>query len=279
MLLKEGGFILSEEYIFNKDDLPNSGIMVSDTGEIIKPHYPIFPICTTIDKNTGEMNLLGTGFFITGEGLFVTAKHVVLENFLEQPFRPHENLAAVFFMENNHYLVRSTTKIVVNHVADLAFGLLASYTDNQTGQILRNKRCILDISEVGIGDMVATCAYPKSKFFFIDNKNIASFNTNYELGKITQMFPNGRDRRLLPGPCYETNMIIKGGASGGPVFNKKGKVIGVNSTGIEGTDISFVSRIHEVLSMWLPEVIIGNQKVEKLTVYEMYKRGIVELST
>lgn len=49
-------------------------------------------------------------------------------------------------------------------------------------------------------------------------------------GTVQEAFPQGRDRRNLPGPCFSTDMLAIGGMSGGPVFNSDGKLIAVVSS-------------------------------------------------
>jgi hypothetical protein len=83
---------------------------------------------------------------------------------------------------------------------------------------------------------------------------------------------------FLPGPCYQTTMTVIGGASGGPVFNKYGKVIGVNSTGYDGQQISFVSRIHEALTFKVPDVNIDGKSKDEINMVQLAKLGIISVN-
>ena len=47
-------------------------------------------------------------------------------------------------------------------------------------------------------------------------------------------------------------MVIRGGASGGPVVGQNGRAFAVNSTGLEDDFVSFVSPVSEVLDLSLP---------------------------
>jgi hypothetical protein len=48
-------------------------------------------------------------------------------------------------------------------------------------------------------------------------------------------------------------MEIHGGASGGPVVGKSGRVFALNSTGWDGvSDVSFVSLVEEILRLAIP---------------------------
>jgi len=66
---------------------------------------------------------------------------------------------------------------------------------------------------------------------------------------------NYRDSATYPYPIYETNMLIKSGASGGPVFGNFGNdefvIIGINSGGFsfEDNPVSYVVPSKQVLEM------------------------------
>src|SRR3989344_4522681 len=49
-------------------------------GREIEPHTCVFPILKEVDSETNQM--IGTGFFITNIGHFVTAKHVIEDIFI-----------------------------------------------------------------------------------------------------------------------------------------------------------------------------------------------------
>jgi hypothetical protein len=49
----------------------------------------------------------------------------------------------------------------------------------------------------------------------------------------------------------------------------------VNSTGIEGTEISFVSRLHEIFQLKIDDVILGNAAPASVPVIEMARAGAI----
>jgi hypothetical protein len=53
-------------------------------------------------------------------------------------------------------------------------------------------------------------------------------------GVIAANFPTGRDRGLLPFPCFEITARFDGGMSGGLVLDEHGAVCGLISTGLSG---------------------------------------------
>ena len=71
-------------------------------------------------------------------------------------------------------------------------------------------------------------------------------------------------------------MVIHGGASGGPVVGLSGTVFGVNSTGFENDDVSFVSPISEIMDLRIPQIVMpGSPEPRTVTVRELKERGFV----
>ena len=121
-----------------------------------------------------------------------------------------------------------------------------------------------------INDSVHTYAYPETEH--ADNR-IDFFGKYYE-GKIEAHYPDGRDKNMLPSSCYQTSIRILGGASGGPVFNSKGSVIGINSTSFdaghdEASSISFVSDINDVFNIPLHGIDLPCGFRERITIEEL----------
>jgi hypothetical protein len=114
-----------------------------------------------------------------------------------------------------------------------------------TGVPLRNKVLVLTSRLPQAGDLVSTWAFPKSRHKHEGNSGHVSIAPKLYDGEVLKEYPSGRGG-LLPGRCYETNLAIEGGASGGPVFDEHGHVFAVNSTGFNGTDIGYVSHIQSI---------------------------------
>lgn len=71
------------------------------------------------------------------------------------------------------------------------------------------------------------------------------------VGKVKAHHPTGRDKYMLPWPCVEVAVGASGGMSGGPAFDKNGRVFGVVCSSIgegpEGT--SYVSLLPPILGV------------------------------
>ncbi len=187
--------------------------------------YAVFPICKYAE--TG-IDFVATAFFIGKYALFTTAKHVLDEH--------QEKLFAVTFGTDGTYYFRDLHQTCLHETADVAIGVLKSLLHTETGEPFINKVLTLTDRIPKPKEMACTYAYPKT---MVDHtlKNY-NFNTTWHFGKIEKYFPNGRDKVFLPNACYRTTIEISSGASGGPVADKYGRIFAINSTGIDGEQIS-----------------------------------------
>ena len=76
---------------------------------------------------------------------------------------------------------------------------------------------------------------------------------------------------MMPAPCFESNMPVYGGNSGGSVFDAVGHVIGVNCTSYKGQDIAFHTALKGILDLWAPNVtfIPEDPEPRRRTVYDL----------
>lgn len=230
----------------------------------------IIPILELIDGS--RYRFIGTGFFITDLGVFATAKHVIAA--------PHQNGNQIYIwniIPPNEWMIRPVIQISCHDTADLAVGVPSLAINPETNEPLLNARVRLTMRPHTIGDMVCTFAYPNTVIERTDEGHILDFRPGFYEGEILESFPGGRDCVLLPGPCFRTSMIIHQGASGGPVAGPSGRVFAVNSTGIDGTDDSYVSQIDGILS--LPITVEGDNGVEQITVRQLAEQGVVTIDT
>jgi hypothetical protein len=246
------------------------GMRMGD-GNPIHPDYAVFPI---VRHDAGDkMHLLGTGFFITTNGLFVTARHVLMDPFDEKGRQTYP-IGIIQFFGNNDWIYRPILRCGSNSIADVAVGVAAPVHRNSDGKPLTNPIFTLTLLRPSLNNRVVTYAYPKhANLILPDGTQQINFVPTYYDGHIKDYFPLGRDKVLLPGPCYQTSMAIHGGASGGPVFSPNGLVFGVNSTGYDGTDVSFVSRIHEIFAISIDDVVIDAGVARKVSIIELAKLG------
>lgn len=230
------------------DRLPSGAELRFGNGEQLTGHEAIFPILTK--HNDGSLQFLATGFFIAKFGLFVTAKHVVFRS----EFEVYENLIAIY-QWNGSYIIRD---IDVRHLAwhdkaDIVIGCLPEMTHNLSEQIVFNKVATLTRRIPAIGEITSTFAFPTTTVKNEEQVQRIYLNDSWYFGNVEQHYPHGRDRTLLPGACFQTSMAILGGASGGPVFDKYGRVYAINSTSFSNGPPTFVSSVLDSLEIVLPE--------------------------
>jgi hypothetical protein len=185
---------------------------------------------------------VGTAFFIHVSGILVTAAHViptqhgnVVDGMFVLQWQPPDMCVA-----RN---VFSATKHSRHDVAILQSEVIVEKTSNTP---LKNKILNLTSRIPQEGSEIATWAFPNAVHTFDGHNGSVEVRCKGYVGELRSEFRDGRDSVVLPGSCYETTLAIEAGASGGPVFDSDGYVFAVNSTGIDGTDIGYVSHIQRI---------------------------------
>lgn len=74
-------------------------------------------------------------------------------------------------------------------------------------------------------------------------------HTRMAVGEVSAVYPTGRDRVLMPFPCVEIRCLTLGGMSGGPAFDRHGRLIGILSSSIADHDEG-----PSTVSLWWPVV-------------------------
>lgn len=113
-----------------------------------------------------------------------------------------------------------------------------------------------------VGDSVFAYGFRASEKTFPRNSGKTSVGMIglSSCGKVTAVYPSGRDSAILPGPCIETSITTVGGMSGGPVFDSSGRVIGLISSSFHwGPDdgVTFISLLwtaafRKITPVWPP---------------------------
>ena len=103
------------------------------------------------------------------------------------------------------------------------------------------------------GTELAGFGYPKTEKITNENLHTFSFKGTWSQGIVDDYHPDGFSR--LKNKCYQTNMVIESGCSGGPVFND-GYVVGINSSrfemSFEDKPISFITPVDYLFDLQLP---------------------------
>lgn len=133
--------------------------------------YAIFPLCESDEQN--NLVFVGTAFFVCTNGVFLTAKHVVMDRRGKRPIDP---LTAIQFTEAGHYLLRPVRHISIN-TTDVAMGVLHPATYGSTNEAVLNPILTLTTKVPPVGSIVTTFAYPKTYIKDEDSMREMHFET------------------------------------------------------------------------------------------------------
>lgn len=168
----------------------------------------------------GRWRLIGTGFYISSDGLFVTAKHVIDDVF--EGNRQIWPLAIMHLHSDSglfgaqDYLLRPIMQCWLGDTADIAFGVAAHATNNLTGEMLSHWSCPLAWSVPSVGTAADTYVFPAHAITQTDDGQTISFRPKLYPGAV-QDVRDFRDRVMMPFPYLQVDFRIHGAASGSPI--------------------------------------------------------------
>lgn len=210
---------------------PNSWDFVrkDEQGPLPNPVGHTFPLVThDVD---GRWTLVGTGFYVSGDGLFVTARHVI-----DVVLRDGEQIAPLVILHpHSDTGLFGPSKVLFRPIAqcwlaadgcDIAFGVAATCTNNATGNVLQHWSWPLSWDPPAIGSWIGTYAFPRH---VMSEGGHLTFAPELYRGAVLNI-GEYRDRINVPFPYLEIDCRVHGGASGGPIAAPDGAVVGVNCT-------------------------------------------------
>ncbi|WP_056176874.1 serine protease [Lysobacter sp. Root604] len=227
---------------------------------------PIFKICPD-----GTAQLIGTGIWLTTSGHLLTAAHVIDDN-IGPDGVDIGPICAVQTLPDRRLLCRAFRRTDKHTRFDLA---LTETVAPQGMEGVATIAHMLTLEEPPCGARVHTHAFlsPEQEFTGERYPGVTTFRFEGEgriletsqtfavrymarvgFGHVTGNYPEARDTVMLPFPCFQSDMPIYGANSGGPVFDHKGRVCGINCSSYEGSDISFHVPLKEMLSLWMQDV-------------------------
>lgn len=227
-----------------------------EDGNAIRPMEGIFPIL--VEYRPKRLLLMGTGFWITRYGLFLTAGHVVDEIIDGPNGKPRTATALHFRSDEGVIHARSIRRITRLHGADLAVGQAENFMDKVPAAPLSNRVAVLSTTIPPIGSRLVTFGYPENRTPFDvsgPEKGVFRIACRYFEGQLRTAATRST-HPLLPYPHLETSIELPGGVSGGPVIDEKGRVVAVNCRAWsfleQGENLSYVVPLGELMQAEIP---------------------------
>lgn len=250
----------------------------------------VVPVIKQLDKN--RFAIIGTGFYISRYGLFVTASHVVsdLTGISENCICP----SFILHQLPDHRINFRRIRWVSSHPkVDIAVGQAENYIDEDSGTALMNKRGILSNIVPCIGGRVTTFGYPENEIMdFGDPDNIPIIECDYYEGKFLREVKDSNHPEIRY-RHFETSILLKSGTSGGPIFYRK-KIVGINCRGWDfGNDddsLSYIVPLEKILEIhatplyvpsfsWEFSKMPSSTTNKTLTVRQLVKYGHIDYVT
>jgi hypothetical protein len=274
------------EIDFTKSDFVDLGFHETQVG--------VLPI---VHIKGGVIRPLGTCFSLTPDGLCMTARHVIEEGFRITGDIRYKNLD----LEQNGYfgaLYTSSEKHPENpdHILggilpmykvyfcdtlDIALFKLTLPVDTRTGEMLRFPVHQLRLSFPGIGEPFFSLGYRTMDWQ--KGVSINTYNVDHKYsatrGQVEELHAGGRDKVMLPYPCFRTSARLDGGMSGGPLIDNFGRVFGVvcSSFGVSTDDghISYASLVGPAMAMTLEVADTLDGPARKAFLWELVESGAI----
>lgn len=224
---------------------------------------PIFKL-----SRQGVAQLIGSGVWVTSHGHLLTAWHVIQDNIGNDGI-DEGPIFAVQTLPDRTVVVRSLRKSCKHDSFDLA--LSETLVSGGSAPIPTVPHA-LTMEEPAVGARIHTHSFlPPDQDFSTEHcpglsnatfrgtlvdaeqgiESEMSFTARVSFGTVTERFDTGRDKVMLPFPCYQSDMPLYGANSGGPVFDERGRVFGINCSSYAGaTDLSFHVSMKGVLELW-----------------------------
>jgi ethanolamine utilization protein EutA (predicted chaperonin) len=255
----------------------------NEDGPLPNPVGHTFPLLT--HDQAGIWRLIGTGFYVSSDGLFVTARHVVNEVLCDgrqiSPIvilQPRSNTG---LFGPSDVLFRPIMQCWLGEQADVALGVAASATNDQTGEVLRHWCWPLSWTTPHIGAQIATYAFPRHRMSD-DGQNFL-FHPELYAGVIRAV-GEFRDRGMMPFSYLEVDCRIHGAASGGPMAAVAGRVVGVNCTELAKTldhppGPAFGAQISCLKDSFIDDAALpGETGTRRVTFDELVRAGCIDVT-
>lgn len=270
------------EFLFK----PNDDIL--RTPLIDGSNLPLMEHCVSLGALKGDSFFpSGTGTFIAPY-LIVSAKHVITDfwsKFTSLPFKndgemPFSILAAQF-PKGKPPIVWIVDCVSFNADTDIVYLKVSPYINADRYKF--HSFPTIQFNPPKEGSKLICFGYNKTTGT-IKNKIIRlRAAASISQGTVTQVFGERLDSSMKPFPVLVTDAKIDGGMSGGPCFNEKGQLCGVNTSGwtfasSDEIPISYVSLIWASVGIKIKATFIKSKQLslkDEYRIFDLCKAGYV----
>lgn len=197
-------------------------------------------------------------------GIALSAKHVFSDN-LDEIMLGNKSTISTAITKDGLQIWR-INKITLIDNSDLAILGLTYCSNLPQGNLFNMATISTRFPKIGENLLIIGFRASEYKFEITDNDNgdkimRCSGNVLACNGIISNRFPTGRDKVMLPWPTLEIDCPSFGGMSGGPVFDSKGLLVGLLSSSFDDGP-SYVSLLWPSLAIefeggWPPSIFNG----------------------
>lgn len=192
--------------------------------------------------------------------LLVTAKHVFRGIWDSEPITAEprvtidKHVVALQVLPGREYAVWNVTEGIADPASDIALLRLGSDPAGSSNNCHRWKQPYINPFAPEVGERVAAFGYRHGRVR-VSNNAQGSHHVDLDdepitsVGVIRQIFEWGRDRVMLPFPCYRVSARFDGGMSGGPVFDETGCMCGIVCNNLDGSHLDGEPVSH-VTTLW-----------------------------
>lgn len=261
------------------------------------PHQQVvMPLFTVRD---GNFVPVGTGFVVGGDGLMMTASHVVLEAAAAAGHvvrdEPQDlqggELYALYVSDekhgpNNEHFVGGLWPVQKSWCdCSLDIGWCWLQRAERDGKPVLFRRMRLSPGLPKVGDEITAFGYhglSEPMKTGADGKRVVTYDQkgSFTTGRIIEIHAERRDSSMLRFPCFRTDARFDPGMSGGPVVNKEGSVCGVicSSLGVAAGEegyISYASLVWPVLGTEIEVAPAEGKPVRATKIEELVRSGYI----
>jgi hypothetical protein len=257
----------------------NSPTSQRGDGLPLHPGTGVVPIL----KEVGERRLvvIGTGFYVTRYGLLITAKHVLEDLMADDGTSLVQSFVCHLVGDGDiHFRRIRMAHLLID--ADIGIAQADNFLESAPFNPLQNLRATLSTQFPVEGEALTTYAYPENEILDFNRKDkIPEIRGDYFQGGFLRFVENP-EHPFLRFPYFETTVEIRSGASGGPVFNSQGQVIGVNCRGWdfrggehEANPLSYIVPISNILNINVDLFMLPKVSWEAMQIPEARKGKVL----